>query len=243
MSAARVKILVVDPALASLLGALIGGAIASGSNLVIDRARAGREAKAAKAATDTETRRAARLLYDELDYAELVLTDVAHNRRVGWSWDPPSVPLPLSTWDEQRAALAAHADDAVWAAVASAYADLQSLEQMVIDEARFGWLVGAYDEYDAEEWELDGRRLTKESIQRVNEAISFVKAATDRLAPVVGASAVPAKRHRAPEAEAESEPTTDTEVEPQPKPEAKSEPKTDTEAEPEPASDPTRDDK
>lgn len=73
----------------------------------------------------------------------------------------------------------------------------------MIDEARFGWLVGAFDEEDAEREELEGRRLSKESVQRVKEAITLVKTATNELAPVVGASALPAKRHRAVETEAQ----------------------------------------
>lgn len=190
-----------DPALASLLGAFIGGSIASGSNLLVERARASRESHTARAATDTEIRRAARLLYDELDHVELVLAQVAKYQRVGWSWDPPTRPLPLSTWGEQRAVLAAHAGDAVWSAVASAYAELQLLDQMVIDEFTFTVLVGAYDEEDAESDELEGRRLSKQSVQRVLEAISLVNAATQQLVPVVGASALPMSRHRTSEEE------------------------------------------
>jgi hypothetical protein len=204
VSAGSAKILRVDPALASLLGALIGGSIASGSNLVIDRARARREAQAAEAISETETRLAARLLYDELDHVELLLAEVAKHSRLGWNWSPPDRPLPLSTWGEQRAVLAAHAEDAVWSTVASAYAALQSLDQMLIDEHRFGWLVGAFDAEDAESEELEGRRVSKESVQRLKEAISLVKAATDRLGPVVGASALPEKRRRARESEGEN---------------------------------------
>jgi hypothetical protein len=196
----------VDPALASLFGAFIGGSVVSSSNLLIERARALRESNAAKAATETETRRAARLLYDELEHVELLLAGVAQHKRLGWNWSPPGRPLQVSTSGEQRTGLAAHADDAVWSAAASAYAELQLLDQMVMDEARFAWLVGAHDEEDAEADELEGRRLSKESVQRVQQAISLVKAATDRLAPVVGASALPMKRHRAPEPEPEPEP-------------------------------------
>ena len=53
-----------DPALASLLGAVIGGGAVSGSNLLIERARAG-ETIAKRAQTEMEIRQAARLLYDE----------------------------------------------------------------------------------------------------------------------------------------------------------------------------------
>jgi hypothetical protein len=115
-----------DPALASLLGAITGGGIASGANLLIERARARRDARAERARFAVETRRAARLIYDELDYAKFLLSRPLKSGRFGCDWEPPKRPLPRSGWTEHRSVLAAHGDDQVWGLAASTYAALET---------------------------------------------------------------------------------------------------------------------
>jgi hypothetical protein len=74
-------IALMDPALASLLGAVVGGLIGGGSNVGLDVTRAKRERKATEAIERRDPRRAALLIAEELEAGRRLLAP-AHERGV-----------------------------------------------------------------------------------------------------------------------------------------------------------------
>jgi hypothetical protein len=130
-----------DPAFASLLGAVIGGAIASGSNLGVEWFRGRRQNAAEQKQTEIELRRSARLLVAELRYsADLILK--AEDRDY-FTWEPPERELPNSAWSDHRGPLAEHGSSEDWDAVARAYDEIDRLNWLARDAAvEEGWVAG-----------------------------------------------------------------------------------------------------
>lgn len=130
-----------DAPLASLIGAVIGGVIASGSNLAVERYRDGRERQREKASGDAELRRAARLLSEELSYCRDLIAKAIE--RDYFTWEPPKRELPASSWSEYRASVADRGSMEDWRAVGDAYKEIDRLNWVVrdaIDEE--GWMGG-----------------------------------------------------------------------------------------------------
>jgi hypothetical protein len=114
-----------DSALASLLGAVVGGGIAASSNLGVEAFRSRRSTKADKARDQRETRRASRLLTQELEAGRsLIEESVARDYFI---WEPPERELPAAAWNEHRATLAEQGSDEDWEALAAAYAEFDRL--------------------------------------------------------------------------------------------------------------------
>jgi hypothetical protein len=128
-------IALMDPALASLLGAIVGGLIASGSNVGLDMIRARRERAGAEAREHRDARRAARLIVEELESARrLLASSVDANHR---TWRPHERQLPAASWARYSTDFALVASDDQWDAASSAYAIFDALNwhiRAVIEE-------------------------------------------------------------------------------------------------------------
>ena len=107
-----------NEALAGLIGAVVGGALTSGSNIALEAIRSRRAARLATQAEARQSRQVRRLVDDELVAAAARLSELGLRR----TW--PQVAEPLSTrhWRSYGPVLAASAiDDDTWAWLADAY--------------------------------------------------------------------------------------------------------------------------
>jgi hypothetical protein len=120
-----------DAPLASLIGAVIGGGIASGSNLAVERHRDGRERSREKMRGDAELRRAARPLAEELLYGRDLIEKAVE--RDYFTWEPPKRELPASAWAEHRGVVAERGSTEDWRAVGAAYKEIDRLNWVVRD--------------------------------------------------------------------------------------------------------------
>lgn len=112
----------VGPVAAALIGA--GGAIAGGvsigvSNFAVESVRHRRIRADERAREELEVRRAARLVYAELDQ-NLVTLSVANSAGEEWPLHPNDV-LRLDVWKAQRAVLAARMTFEAWSEIWDAY--------------------------------------------------------------------------------------------------------------------------
>jgi hypothetical protein len=167
-----------DAAVASLLGAIIGGMIGSGSNFGLDTMRSSRQRRRDLADELREARRAARLLAAELESGLRLLV---RDKETGThTWEPPERQLPASAWTEFRADFARVASDQVWDAVACAYADFDQLNwhvRAVIEEDHW---TGAEPQHP-----MESRKLGPRSAELVGSAIGDVDAALVSLREVM----------------------------------------------------------
>jgi hypothetical protein len=128
-----------EPAVASLIGAVIGGTLTSGSNLLLERARATRERKSAERQGKSEARRAARLIAEELDSARQLLVRSHHQSE--YAWDPVERQLPSQSWTDFRSDFAGGpVDDEQWQTVSKAYRELDRINwhlRSVLEEEPF----------------------------------------------------------------------------------------------------------
>jgi hypothetical protein len=167
----------VDPAFASLLGAIVGGLIGSGSNIGLDVVRAKRESKASAARDHRDARRAARLIAEEIDSGRRLLAGALEADYV--TWDPSERQLPAASWDRYAADFASAATDEQWTAVKDVYAVFDS----------FNWHMRAV--LEEERWTssgpqrpLDKRELAPATKQRIEEALPRIDEALSRLRAV-----------------------------------------------------------
>jgi hypothetical protein len=163
-----------DPALASLLGAIVGGLIGGGSNVGLDVIRAKRARKATEATERRDARRAALLLAEELEAGRRLLAS-AHERGV-LTWHPDERLLPAATWNSYSTDFALVATDDQWDAVSRAYADFDALNwhiRAVIVEDHYTGAEPAHP--------LEVRTLSPRTKQRIEEALENVDRALDHL--------------------------------------------------------------
>lgn len=121
-----------DPALASLLGAIVGGTLTGGTNLALEMYRGRRADAASKAAAERDAHRAARLIEEELAAGHRLL--IRARDRNNLTWDPATRPLPTASWTEFRAEWAAVVgSDDDWYGVADAFAEFDRLNWLIID--------------------------------------------------------------------------------------------------------------
>jgi hypothetical protein len=172
-----------DPALMSLAGVVLGGGIASGTSVLVERTRSKRESKLERSRSDAETRTAARLVYDELDEIELLIDIAASSQAWSYRWDPPVRALPRAEWERHRATLATHLPDHPWGLLAGVYAELAAIHDhaiAIIDEER---AMGVPEPH-----EIEARKIPTTLLARVDEAIAAVNHALSALAPFAGRS-------------------------------------------------------
>ena len=169
----------VDPAVSTLIGVFLGGAIASGTNLRLESLRTRREEQTAKKREQRDARRAARLLAEELENGRRLL-DTASERDY-YTWEPPRG-IPTSAWTEYRADFALLASEQQWATVAAAFGDFDGLNshlRAVIEEDHWTGV--------PERHPLEGRRLDPRARELVRDALTKVDAAQALLREVSAA--------------------------------------------------------
>jgi hypothetical protein len=171
----------VDPAVSTLIGVFLGGAIASGTSFRLESLRARREEQTAKKREQRDARRAARLLAEELEYGRRLL-DTASERDY-YTWEPPRS-IPASTWTEYRADFALLASDRQWATVAAAFGDLDGLNWHITAVIEEDHWTGAGPRHP-----LEGRRLDPRARELVRDALTKVDAAQVLLREVLAAGA------------------------------------------------------
>lgn len=154
-----------DAALASLLGAVIGGGIASGSNLGVEWYRDRRQARVSEENTKINLRRSSRLLMEEMRYGRSLILKA--EQRGYFTWEPPRRELPNAAWGEHRASLAEHGSSDDWTAVARVYEEFDRLNWLVRDVVvEEGWAA----EQMRPQWE--GPSLSPSAdLERVRELI------------------------------------------------------------------------
>jgi hypothetical protein len=110
-------------ALIGLLGAVVGGFITAGSNLLIDWKRRRDEHEDERERAQRELRRAVRIVLAELEEIDYAIRDVV---RAG-IWGPAEKQLPAIAWAEHHVTLADDLEPPVWSSVHSAYRELNDL--------------------------------------------------------------------------------------------------------------------
>jgi hypothetical protein len=113
-------------ALIGAIGAVIGGVLTAGSNVLLEGSKARHGARSEARKGDREVRRAVRLVLDEL---VMCLALLAAYKETSESW-PPEYPvrLPADQWKADRTTLADHLSDECWSALRRAYAEIYALE-------------------------------------------------------------------------------------------------------------------
>jgi hypothetical protein len=109
-------------ALIGAIGALIGGALTSGTTLLVDWRRRRSEKQGQKQREDRELRQAIRLVLSELEEIDYAMRDLVRSTKLN-----PDKRLPAYAWAEHKSILAVHLDDGVWASVTSAYREENDL--------------------------------------------------------------------------------------------------------------------
>jgi hypothetical protein len=128
-----------EVALFGLIGAVVGGCITAGSNLLIERLRR-RHEKDREAETDSrELRQAVRLVLSEFEEIDYAIRQVVRSG----IWGPVEKQLPAFAWADHKSILAAHLDPDVWLSVISAYREENELNWHLRWRARLisvrGW--------------------------------------------------------------------------------------------------------
>ena len=106
-----------------LIGALVGGAITAGSNLLIEWLRRRHEQDREGERDSRELRQAVRLVLSELEEIDYAIRQVVRSG----VWGPPEKQLPAFAWADHRSIFAAQLDPDVWLSVASAYREENEL--------------------------------------------------------------------------------------------------------------------
>ena len=144
-----------DAALASLLGAVIGGSVVAASNFGLEAVRSKRERIQSNARDHEEARRAARLLTEELEVGRRLL---ARDLDAGThSWEPPERQLPAAAWTEYRTDFARVAPPDAWHAVAAAYARFDEVNWHVAAVIEEDHWTGAEPQHPMERRDLGPR--------------------------------------------------------------------------------------
>jgi hypothetical protein len=170
----------VDPAVSTLLGVLLGGAIASGTSFGLESRRDSREERLANMRDGRDARRAARLLAEELQYGRQLLLTASDKDY--FTWEPPRS-IPTSAWTEYRADFAHVATEQQWATVAAAFGNFDALNwhmTAVIEEDHW---TGAGPQHPAET-----RQLGPRSREMVRDALEKVDAAQGHLGDILAAA-------------------------------------------------------
>lgn len=124
-------------ALIGALGAVIGGLLTSGTQVLIERGRSVRQREAEGDLRQIEWRQAARLILEELRSADTFVRQAVGARRY---WEPPRH-LAAVSWSKYSPHLAAYlgddlADQALWRRVAEAFNQLERLNWLADDRWR-----------------------------------------------------------------------------------------------------------
>jgi hypothetical protein len=125
-------------------GALLGGGLASGTQVLLEWRRAKRQTKAEQRLRHVEWRQAARLILEELRVADLLLRQAVAARRY---WEPPRQ-LSTANWTRYSPHLAAYvtdrpSDHVFWSRVADAFNELDRLNWLANDRWRTAERVAA----------------------------------------------------------------------------------------------------
>jgi hypothetical protein len=165
---------VVDPALAPLIGAALGGFLAGGSGLALERFRVKRDREAAVWKTRLDARRAARLIAEELRESDRRVRK-ALDRSV-YTWEPSDDLLATATWSEYRADFAASANPDAWAAVADAYAEVSRLNEHLVAVLEEEHLMGIPPDHPLHARELDpnAKKYADGAASRMDIALSLL---------------------------------------------------------------------
>jgi hypothetical protein len=157
----------------SLIGVVIGGFIALGTTLEIERRRKRREERAEKRAV----RQATRMLHSELNTIATELAGAVAERR--W-WNRADLVLETPSWGRFADALAgSDIDDDTWWAVAYAYTEIHSLDETIRRGLSQAKMAGTY--------QLDFE-VFAETVTRVRDA---VLRGLDTLADLIEVAAPP----------------------------------------------------
>jgi uncharacterized Zn finger protein (UPF0148 family) len=106
----------------ALGGAVIGGFITSGSNLLIESTRRRHRHEDEDKRAEHEQRRAVRIVLAELEEIDYSIRGIVRSG----VWGPAEKQLPTTAWAEHHETLA-DLDDAIWSSVHSAYRNLNEL--------------------------------------------------------------------------------------------------------------------
>jgi hypothetical protein len=123
----------VGPVTAALIGAggaVVGGLLTSLSNLGLEARRAKRDRETASERERREMRIAARLVREELDNARELVADAIES---GAYRTTPDRQLATAARTDLRAVLAGDPDDIRWAVVATAFAEMNRLNWVVLE--------------------------------------------------------------------------------------------------------------
>jgi hypothetical protein len=163
-----------DPAVASLLGAIIGGTLTAGSNVLLDWVRGKRESKAVSQRDRRDARQAARLIAEEVEYSRRLLRR-AHERAI-FTWEPPNRLLPSATWTEHRAEFAGGpVSDEEWLTVSRAYAELYRLNWYVRDVIEEDHYLKTGPSSPLEGRELGPNANVPQALGRVDDALRVLR--------------------------------------------------------------------
>ena len=165
----------VDPALAALLGAVVGGGAVAGTDLLLERSRTRRKGRRMQIALVAKHDAPLGSFYEELLGARRLIGRAIE--RDIYMWDPPKRQLPAISWGAHQGTLAAEAPDETWRAVADAYGELDRLNWQVIYERE-------EDDYLGEPPEnpFEGRKVGPAA--RIQDAAAVVDDAIERLLPL-----------------------------------------------------------
>lgn len=160
-----------DPAVSSLIGVGLGGAVSIGGSVLSDRLRGRREASAKDAADARSLRLAVRLVLEELAEASSLLESAARS----WSYWPAPRTLPTSTWTEYKAEIASAVDGPLdWRIITSAYDAVNNLNWIVEGRRRSTTTLSAATGVAARTHVLVGDE-TREKWQRIRMAIGVLE--------------------------------------------------------------------
>lgn len=179
-----------DPALASLVGAAVGGSLVIVGNVFVEQWRARREERGEAERVRRAARRAARLLAEELRYARRLVAE--SSERGSYSWEPPKRELPTAAWSEYRADLAAFGSDEDWRLTATAFGALDRLNwhlRGVIEEE--GWL-GTAPEHPLQPRSLAPSARLDQALKSVDKALTRLDALALSEQSALGGKLLPA---------------------------------------------------
>lgn len=164
-----------DPALASLLGAIVGGVIGGSSNMLLDAKRARRESASIDAASRRQARRAARVVMEELSAGQRLLAKALDRGEI--VWDPTERQLPTESWNRYSPDLALVADGDEWQAASDAVLRFDEINwhlRAVLEEERWTG-AGPRDPLDARDLGPKTRDLMTEASDAAIHALSMLR--------------------------------------------------------------------
>jgi hypothetical protein len=179
----------VGAALIGAGGAVIGGCLTSGSNLLIERSRAKRDETANAAREDADLREAGRLVLEELAEVDGALQQAV---RTGFTW-PADRQLPAFAWSEHRAVLARHLPLPSWRWVGAAYTSANEANWRVVqlqrDAVRLHRQSGMKFTPFHSEGDVEGAAVQFEDKEWLREPFRTVRQAMAELDNLIGPSA------------------------------------------------------